>query len=229
VNATTAPAAATMTPLALGRLRRRRVAALAAPPLLVGSTYLVFQGTTAWLGDRWGYLAGFGFFWLVWCLGFSLWAIGPPGIAAVLREHRPRLPRPTTLWLTLLAIPVVGGFATVLVPSLPRATPTVLALAWLIAVVNASLEELLWRGVYAHLFPGRLVAGWLYPAAMFALWHLSPTSVHGSSTVLVAGAAYLGLVYGWVAYRSGSIRVTVPAHVLVNAMGIDFALLLLEG
>lgn len=208
-------------------LRRRQVAALLAPPLLIASTYLVFQVLVAWWGERWGYLGGFVFFWLFWCAGFSLWALGVDGVKAVLRDARPRLPRPQVLWLVLLAFPVAGGFATVLLPDLPRATVAVVALAWVIAIVNASLEELLWRGVYVRLFPDRLVAGWLYPAALFALWHLSPTSIRGSAVVLVTGAAYLGLVYGWVAYRTGTIRHTIPAHILLNAMGLGFALSLL--
>lgn len=103
----------------------------------------------------------------------------------------------------------------------------VLALAGLIAIVNAFFEELLWRGVYVRLFPGRFAAGWLYPAAVFALWHLAPTSVRGSAGVMVAGAAHLGLVYGWVAYRTGTFRYTIPAHALVNGMGLSFALLAL--
>ena len=137
------------------------------------------------------------------------------------------MPRPAVLWLVLLVVPVAGGFATVLLPALPQATLGVVALAWLIAVVNASLEELFWRGVYIRLFPGRLVAGFLYPAALFALWHVSPTSVRGSAAVLVSAAAYLGLAYGWIAYRTGTIRYTVLAHIAVNAMGLSFALLVL--
>jgi uncharacterized protein len=206
------------------RLGRRQVAALAAPPLLIASTYLVFQALVSWWGERWGYLGGFLFFWLFWCAGFSLVVLGVDGVKAVLRDARPRLPRPQFLWLVLLAVPVAGGFATVLLPDLPRATAAVLALAWLIAVVNASLEELFWRGVYIRLFPGRLVAGWLYPAVLFALWHISPTSIRGSTIVLVSGAAYLGLVYGWVAYRTGTIRYTIAAHIVLNAMGLTFAL-----
>lgn len=210
-----------------GRHRRRRIGALVAPPVLIATTYLVFQVGVGWLGLRWGYLAGFLFFWIVWCAGFSLWAIGLQGVAVVLRDTRPRLPNPTALWLALLAFPVAGGFVTVFVRDLPRATLGVIALAWTIAVVNASLEELLWRGVYVRIFDGRLLLGWLYPATMFALWHISPTSVLGSSAVLVAGAAYLGLVYGWIAFRTGSVRYTIPAHILVNGMGLNFALLLL--
>ena len=209
------------------RLRRRQVAALAAPPALIASTYLVFQLLVGWLGERWGYLGGFLFVWLFWCVGFSLWALGPSGVAAVVRDARPRLPSPQLLWLILLVLPVAGAFATVLLPVLPRATLGVIALAWLIAVVNATVEELFWRGVYIRLFPGRLIAGWLYPAALFALWHVSPTSIRGSAAMLVGGAAYLGLVYGWVAYRTGTIRYTIPAHILLNGMGLSFALLVL--
>jgi uncharacterized protein len=217
----------TETPFQDARLRRRRVAALLAPPLLIGSTYVVFQVLVAWWGDRWGYLGGFLFFWLFWCAGFSFWALGVDGVKAVLRDAQPRLPHPQVLWLVLLAVPVAGGFATVLLPDLPRATVAVVALAWLIAVVNASMEELFWRGMYIRLFPGRLVAGWLYPAALFALWHIAPTSIRGSAIVLVGAAAYLGLVYGWVAYRTGTIRYTILAHILLNAMGLTFAFSLL--
>ena len=207
--------------------RRRQVAALLAPPLLIASTYVVFQMLFAWRGERWGYLGGFLFFWLFWCAGFSLWALGIDGVKAVLRDARPRLPRPQVLWLVLLAAPVVGGFATRLLPTLPRATIAVVTLALLIAVVNASLEELFWRGVYIRLFPGRLITGWLYPAALFALWHLVPTSISGFAVDLLAGAAFLGLVYGWVAQRTGTIRYTIVAHIVLNAMGLTFALSLL--
>ena len=208
--------------------RRRQVAALLAPALLIASTYGVFQGLVGWWGLRWGYLGGFLFFWGVWCLGFSLWAIGREGVAAVLRDARPRLPRPAWPWLALLAFPVAGGFATVLVPALPDATVAVVGLVLIIAAVNAISEEVFWRGLFIRIFPGRKVWGWLYPAAWFALWHISPTSVYGSTTVLVAAAAYLGLVYGWIAQRTGTIRYTFVAHFLLNAMGLGFATLLLQ-
>ena len=228
---TSAPSADERTgPAGTGRrLRHRQLAALAAPPVLIASTYLVFQAGTGWFGPRWGYLGGFVFFWAVWCFGFSVWAIGPRGVATVLRPTRPRLPRPAALWCVLLAVPVVGGFLTRLLPELPGATITVLALALVIAWLNATAEELLWRGVYIRLFPGRPVAGWLYPAVLFALWHVSPASVRGSSIVLVSSAAVLGLLYGWIAQQTGTIRYTILAHALVNSMGLGFALLVLDG
>lgn len=83
---------------------------------------------------------------------------------------------------------MAGGFGVALLPNLQHATVAVVAFALVIATVNAMLEEVLWRGVYIHLFPDRLSLGWLYPAVMFALWHVSPTSVLGSTAVMVAGA-----------------------------------------
>jgi hypothetical protein len=44
------------------------------------------------------------------------------------------------LWLVPLAAPVVGGFATRLLPTLLRATIAVVTLALLIAVVNAGID-----------------------------------------------------------------------------------------
>jgi uncharacterized protein len=208
-------------------LRRRRRAALVAPVALTASTFLVFNGAVVAFGLRWGYLTGFVFFWLVWCLGFSWWALGTRGVIDVFRDARPRLPSPTVLWVALLVVPVAGGFAAVWLPSAASATLTVVATATVIAVVNATMEELLWRGVYVRLFAGSLLWGWLYPAVGFALWHVSPTSVLGSTPVVVGGALYVGLVYGFVALRTQSVRWTTVAHIALNLMGTGFALLLL--
>jgi uncharacterized protein len=208
-------------------LRRRRTAALLAPVALTASTFVVFNWAVAAFGLRWGYITGFVFFWLVWCLGFSWWALGTRGIVEVFRDARPRLPTPTWVWIVLLAVPVVGGFATVWLPAAAAATLAVFVVATIIAVINATLEELFWRGVYARLFAGNLLLGWLYPAVAFAAWHVSPTSVLGSTAVVVLGALYIGLVYGYIALRTQSVRWTTVAHILVNLAGVNFALLVL--
>jgi uncharacterized protein len=213
-----------------GRWDRRRIVALVAPVGLITSTYVVFQAAVGSLGQRWGYLAGFVFFWVVWCLALPLGLLGWRGVRRLFRSTTPRLPPPGWLWAGLLAVPVVGGFATVLVPALARVTIAALALAVGIAVVNATCEEILWRGVYAELFAGRWIAGWLYPAVAFTLWHISPAAATGGRPgAFWFGVGFIGLVFGWVAYRTASIRWTTFAHILVNAMGPGFAMLLLYG
>jgi membrane protease YdiL (CAAX protease family) len=98
------------------------------------------------------------------------------------------------------------------------------------AVCNALTEELFWRGVYVRLFPDDAIRGYLYPALAFGAWHIIPQSVvpfGGGSTALVLGACFIGLGYGWVAWRTGSIRWTTLAHIGTDAMGIGAALIAL--
>jgi uncharacterized protein len=209
-------------------LARRRRVALAAPVLLIVSTTVAFQLGVAALGPRWGYLAGFAFFWTVWCLALPVALLGWRGVARLFRPAP--LPRPGWLWGVLLAVPVLGGFATVWLPALATVTVMALILAVGIALVNATLEEVFWRGLYAELFRGRWLAGWLYPALAFTAWHIAPAAATGGRTpAFWFGTAFIGLVFGWVAFRSGSIRWTTLAHVLVNAMGPGFAMLILYG
>jgi membrane protease YdiL (CAAX protease family) len=59
----------------------------------------------------------------------------------------------------------------------------------------------------------------------FGLWHLAPqsriqASNPGGSTAFVAVAIVLGLGWGWVARRTGSIRWVVVSHVLLDFGGL---------
>jgi uncharacterized protein len=207
----------------------RRTIAIVAPVALIISTYVVFQVGVDRLGERWGYLAGFVFFWVVWCLALPLALLGWRGVRRLFRPAH--LPQPRWLWATLLAFPIIGGFAVVFVPSLATVTLAALALAIAIAVVNGTCEEILWRGLYAELFAGHLIAGWLYPAVAFTLWHLSPAAATGGRAASFwIGTAFVGMVFGWVAYQTTSIRWTTLAHIILNAMGPGgFAMLVLYG
>jgi len=94
-----------------------------------------------------------------------------------------------------------------------------------LAIVNAIAEEILWRGIYPRVFPRQLVRGYLYPAVGFALWHLVPQSIHKSrmrsgTKAFLAGAFFIGLGHGWVAWRTRSIRWTVLTHILIDFLGL---------
>ncbi len=89
------------------------------------------------------------------------------------------------------------------------------------ALVNGTLEEVLWRGVYPALFPRSPGWGYLWPTLWFALWHAAPGSVaEGPAWQLVAGAALFGAALGWVAWRTRSIRWTVLSHVLAGLVSV---------
>ena len=209
------------------RFRSNQIALLVAPPVLLASMYLAYRGFVLLFGPKGGYLAGFLLNWAFWCLLFPLWALRPRGLREVYRDARPRFGQPAWLGLLLLAIPPILGFSTAFPRALGEAAADLglVIPSALIALVNATLEELLWRGAYVTVFPRSIWLGYLYPSLGFALWHLAPLSVRpstmpGGAGGFVAGALLLGLCWGWVAWRTGSIRWTVVSHILLDLSGL---------
>jgi len=205
--------------------RFKRRALLAAPLVLLATTYLAFQGFVALWGPKAGYFAGFVFYWIVWGLLFPLWILGSQGLPTLFRDVQPRLGKPIWLGPVLLALPPLLAGSTVFPVKLPQATPPVILGSAALALVNGMLEEVLWRGVYVRTFPGQTTWGYLYPAIGFAVWHLAPQAVHpiampGGIGAFIAGALFFGLCWGWVAWRTGSIRWTVVSHVLTDFLGL---------
>ena len=84
------------------------------------------------------------------------------------------------------------------------------------AIGNGFCEELLWRGLYAARYPDDRRLGVVWRSLWFAVWHLAPGSMGDVRRLpaLVAGAGLLGLTYGTIARRTGSIRWSVASHTL---------------
>jgi membrane protease YdiL (CAAX protease family) len=93
-------------------------------------------------------------------------------------------------------------------------------------VLNGFLEEYAWRGAFLGSFADRprfgFVAGWL----LFSAWHIPLTFAvgvtnEGGGAALVGGAAGLGLLWSFVAWRVRAIGWTVAAHVLTNFLAFS--------
>jgi membrane protease YdiL (CAAX protease family) len=170
----------------------------------------VFQLAEAWFGAKLGWYLGFLVYWPVWCVLFPLWAIGPAGIRAAVQRRR----TPRWAWV-LLSVPPLFAL-------LGRGTiggGSDEPVAWiLMAGVNGTLEEVLWRGVYATHFADSARWGVAWPTLWFAVWHFAPgwVAMGSRAWVLVAGAAVFGLTMSWVAYKTRSIRWTIVSHVLAG-------------
>jgi membrane protease YdiL (CAAX protease family) len=203
----------------------RRVALLAAPPLVLVTETLAFSRLGRRLGPRWGYLGGFLVYWIGWGLLFPL-AVLPSGRRrGLFREPDSALGKPRWLGLAaLLAPPALG-----LVGAFPAAVReadlrTVLASVG-IAAANATVEEVLWRGLFLEEFPDDAFKGWLYPSLGFGLWHLAPQTIFpsrspGGRWSFVAVATAVGLLYGRLAWNTRSIRWTTLSHVLFDSSGL---------
>jgi len=183
---------------------------------------LIFRAAVRRWGPRRGYIGGFAAYWAV-CLGLPLALLGPRRFAELVTGTATRLPRPRALAVAALAMPPLGGIAVELLPALGGADARLIGASIGLAAVNATADEALWRGLPAIVFPDDALRGWLLPAIGFTAWHAVPLAAGGwtrRAAVLLAGAAMIGLGYGWVAWRTGSIRWTLPPHIVTDASGL---------
>jgi membrane protease YdiL (CAAX protease family) len=206
-------------------MNRRQLALLVTPPVLLASTWASFQLLTERLGLTAGYLVGFLFYWIAWCWALPLVMLGGYGVVRVFGNFRFADTRLGVSSGALLLLPLILGFGYAFPRAIGEASPTVVFLSAILALVNAPLEELLWRGTYLNIFPENWLLGYVYPTLGFGLWHLAPLSVipnraPGGSLSFVAVSVSLGLIWGWVAMRSKSILWTSVAHILFDFSGL---------
>jgi membrane protease YdiL (CAAX protease family) len=203
----------------------RKFPLLIAPWLLLASTTIVFRRLSTRFGPKGGYFGGFLFYWIFWCLLFPMWVLGPRRLRDMLRVRDPQGSRPTRSDLLLLAVPPIVGYSLAFRRALVQANKKIVFASGVLALVNATAEEVLWRGTYTAIFPNRLVLGYLYPTVGFALSHYAPQSVFpsrypGGASSFVVSAGLFGLLWGRVAYRSGCVGWTVLSHALLDFSGL---------
>jgi membrane protease YdiL (CAAX protease family) len=207
--------------------QRRRIG-LAIPLVLIPSMVGVFRGLTALLGRRWGRIASFLVYWVGWCGAVPLALLGPHRVRAMFRRSRPMAAPERAVAIATLAFPPIGGVITQALPRRREADATLVTTALALAAVNATAEEVLWRGVFVELFPERWALAVLYPAVGFTLWHIAPVMGQPDKRRLALfffGATWIGLATGSVAYRTRSLCLTTLAHILSDAPGLTSAAL----
>lgn len=205
----------------------RRVALWLAPVAILGTMYLVFLAASLVVPQQYAVFAGLPVYWLVWCLAFPLWVVGRRGLRDMFQASPQPLGRPAALGLLFLVLPIamtVPYTAATLGSDLPRIPLAAVAIAAVIALCNGVGEEVLWRGTYHVAHRGALVPGYLFPAIGFGFWHLaalpfSDYALPGGHVAYVVGGIALGLMWGWVTRRSGSIRGAVVSHMILNFLG----------
>jgi membrane protease YdiL (CAAX protease family) len=196
--------------------------ALTVPFFLLPSTALVFHFAARWLGREAGYLLGFAFYWVFWCLIVPLLVLRWEGFRTLLTDRVPLTSRAN--WLAAALLVVITLVTLVMYGRDFLSAPFVLILVALpLATVNGICEELLWRGVYVRTYPGNFWLAILFPAAAFALWHLVSQSIFPAENRLgfVLSTFLLGLAYGWIAYRTGSARWPAISHSLNGVLALS--------
>lgn len=117
-------------------------------------------------------------------------------------------------WLVLTK-PDLGDVLATYVPAAPL--PVLLAGAALFALVNATLEELIWRGVLLDRLAAQFgpVVAVLVQAASFGVahWYGVP---RGASGALLAGL--WAIMLGWLRVRSGGLAAPLLAHIVADSV-----------
>jgi membrane protease YdiL (CAAX protease family) len=196
---------------------------IALPGLVLPSTAAVFTALAAWLGRDLGYLLGFMFYWLFWCL-LVPWAVsGRRGPGALLADRAPLFSKAN--WIAALLFLIVTAVTVGMYAIEFARAPLGLVLAAIpLATANGICEEILWRGVYVTAFPRNPWLAIVYPAAGFAVWHIAPLLIYsqpGGMFPFVLSAFFLGLAYGAIAYRTGSARWTALSHSLNGILALS--------
>jgi membrane protease YdiL (CAAX protease family) len=203
----------------------RDVAAILTPPAVCVTMYVAFDVLSQRFGPVTGYFSAFLLYWVVWCGLVPFWILGSQHLRQLVSSPRAPFGQPAWAGMAAVAVPLLLGYGYAFPRALPQATAPAIALSAFLAMINGPFEELLWRGVYVARFGHSVVWGYLYPAAGFAIWHLAPLSIHGNrapggaaSFIFVSGV--IGLLWGWLARHSGSIRWTIAAHILFDFSGL---------
>ena len=203
----------------------QRLVLLTLPPVLIATTFVGFKTLVAVFGQTTGYLFGFLFYWLGWCLAVPVLVIGRQGVRDVLRRVRAPLGQPPWVGALCMVVPLCLGYGYAFPRAVAGTRPLAIILSAALAGVNGPLEELLWRGTYVRIFRESRLLGYVYPTIGFALWHFAPLTVFpnrmpGGNAVFVMVSGVLGLLWGWVAFETRSIRWTGVAHALFDFSGL---------
>jgi len=195
---------------------------LAAPLVIMLTVYIVLTPLVQRFGTARGLLYGYLFYWGFWGIIFPLWTVGLKGFAKMFSATAENIGKAG--WL-LLGMPVIIYPAVSLPEIWPEITLTLVLLSIPLALINGTLEELLWRGTYITAFPEKLFPGYIFPAVAFGIWHVAPYAAmpdFGAEGAVIAtiGGTLFGLCWGWAAWKSGSIRLAVISHILANFLAL---------
>ena len=197
------------------------------PILLILSTAFVFVSLSKWLNAELGYVFGFLFYWLIWCFLVPLLILKKDGLLSLFKEEIPLFSKRNWLPAGLLVLIVVITIVMYPPTKLATAPAKLLIIAIPIAIINGICEELLWRGLYVKVFPNNAIAGFIFPAIGFAFWHLSPQLVVPAGIGIwpfVLSTFFLGISYGWIAYRTRSIKWIAISHTLGGILDLGGAI-----
>lgn len=185
--------------------------------LILPITFACFYFLPQMLGKTAGYLASFTIYWLYCLLHGQQLKVG--SMASLYKW--PSLKGIDIVLILLCFMPVIGAFSAAFLLAFPYLSLELYLLLVVAALVNGFVEEYYWRGAFVSRYKKQFRYAFLIPAILFGLWHISVYAAYGIEyqggfMPLVGGAFFMGLIWGYTAYRQQRILVPTIAHMLTN-------------
>jgi membrane protease YdiL (CAAX protease family) len=211
-----------------------RAVVLLAPVVLILASFVILQLSQSTTTGRVAQLTAFSFYWIACGIIIPLIILGRSGYAALFNRPRVRWTTPLRIGVAALFVPAAFGFLFAFPYLFPAESYLLLPGVALYALLNGTFEEAFWRGLFIRQFPANRWLAVVYPGVMFGFWQLVPWTLFDSwlrppAIAVFAIAMAIGLLYGWVAWRCGSVRWTAMAHVLMNLSGVGAFLVFAPG
>lgn len=185
--------------------------------LIVPLTLFCFMLLPILLGLWKGYLLSFGVYWFFCLLHGSKLKVG--SMKALYRL--PSFNNRSAITYLLCFMPALGAFIVSFLPAVKHFSPLLLVLVMLASLINGFVEEYYWRATFLSRYRQQIRRAYLIPAGLFGLWHISVWAApgmlyQGGFAALVGGACFMGLLWGYVAYRHQQVLMVTIAHILTN-------------
>lgn len=209
-------------------MKQKKRFLLLSPFAVLPFTFFSFRILATTLGPKWGYFAGFGAYWTFAMLIIWFMADSRKGyFMSMLRGYGDNKKRKLLGAAPLL--PVAGVFFISFLPNAVRLTVPTGVLVLTMAILNGSIEEIYWRGLYLKEFGNNIVIGLFLSTVLFGAWHFSlwfakGIEYSGGLLALVGGAYLMGLLLSCSSRKIGNIRMCIVGPVFVNVFCIHRAL-----
>lgn len=200
-------------------LERQHLLLLFGAPILCIAMMIIFAFSNLILGKTIGYIIGFCTYWLS-CYTMSLYSAN--GVNGVKKIFSNKINKSNNMVFYLLAfVPCIATFFVIFKETIPFVGFQVLFMALLFALINGFFEEMFWRGVFNKVFGNNILLAFIYPSIFFGIWHIALIFAkgivyQGGFASLIGGALCMGLLWGWIAYKTKSIKAVTAAHIITN-------------
>jgi membrane protease YdiL (CAAX protease family) len=181
-------------------MQTKRLFIFVLPFLLLLTTSAAFYLFGEFLGKKQGYFCGFLFYWLFWCYGIPVLLIGKKSVQQLFKPCTILLGKHAIRNIIFLVLPLCFVYSYEFPIVLKQVNALILIASFILSVINAVAEEILWRGMYLKLMDENSKQYIVFSSFGFAIWHFAPQIIFtnqqpGGAVSFVAFAFVLGLLF----------------------------------